>query len=375
MAGKGFVKLYESITRSSVWLESNETRLVWITMLVVANAEGIVEASVGGLAHLARVSKPECRAALDILEGPDDDSRSPEHEGRRVERFDGGWLVLNHAKYRARQTDRNAATAERMRRYRERKKAADSPGRVVTRNVTVVTRNESNERPVTHQKTEVRVQKQKAEAEADSHQHGAMPVTRDVTRSSRDVAEREDSAPPTLAPEDVADAANDSEVREIGVTVGPPAGSPEAARLYADPNPWIAEIDGRRAAYVAQLPYEQQHLVPPLNFGGRDQEVRADSRRTLVAALVALGLVGVVAVLEHAWARAARGELDPKFMATSMRSAGAWGMRVKEHGEFLVSEKRRSDRAAALANPPAEPEHEVMSADEFPELPNFAVPL
>jgi hypothetical protein len=153
----GFVKLYQSITRSSVWGESHETRLVWITMLVEANADGIVEASVGGLAHLARVTKAECEAALAVLSAPDEDSRSPEHEGRRIRKVDGGWLVLNHAKYRARQSKRNAQAAERMRRYRERK-----------RNERNVTRNAANVAAGSHQKAE-------ADADADL-------VTRPVTQ-------------------------------------------------------------------------------------------------------------------------------------------------------------------------------------------------
>ena len=143
----GFVKIYASITRSSVWLESNETRLVWITMLVAAGPDGVVEASVGGLAHLARVTKAECRAALDVLEAPDADSRSEEHDGRRVEKVDGGWLVLNHAKYRERQSDRNAKAADRQRRWRERKRDA------ALRDIS-----ETHVTPSSHQKSEVRSQ-------------------------------------------------------------------------------------------------------------------------------------------------------------------------------------------------------------------------
>lgn len=114
----GFVKVYDTILHSSVWLESNEARLVWLTMLIMADADGHVAASVGGLAHAARVGKKACREALDVLEAPDEDSRSPEHDGRRIERVDGGWFVLNHSKYRQRQT----TSAERMRVWRAKKR-------------------------------------------------------------------------------------------------------------------------------------------------------------------------------------------------------------------------------------------------------------
>ena len=122
-------------------------------MLVAAGPDGVVEASVSGLAHLARVSKAECRAALDVLENPDEDSRSPEHDGRRVEKVAGGWLVLNHAKYRERQSQSNAQAAERMRQYRER-----------LRNERNVTRNSANVQPGSHQK-----QSSEAEAEAENN--------------------------------------------------------------------------------------------------------------------------------------------------------------------------------------------------------------
>ena len=47
----------------------------------------------------------QVRAALDLLESPDDESRSPEEQGRRIIRMDEhrawGWLVVNYVKYRS----------------------------------------------------------------------------------------------------------------------------------------------------------------------------------------------------------------------------------------------------------------------------------
>ena len=97
---KPFTKLFASIVSSSIWRSSKETKIVWVTMLAMADKEGEVWASVGGLADMARITKEECRKALDELLLPDDDSRTTEHEGRRIERVDGGWRVLNYVKYR-----------------------------------------------------------------------------------------------------------------------------------------------------------------------------------------------------------------------------------------------------------------------------------
>jgi hypothetical protein len=56
-----------------------------------------------GLAALSRVSLEDCIAAVEQLSGPDKWSRTQEHEGRRIAPADGGWVLLNHGKYRAAQ--------------------------------------------------------------------------------------------------------------------------------------------------------------------------------------------------------------------------------------------------------------------------------
>lgn len=96
-----FTKLFTSITESTVWFEPDSTRLVWITMLAMADRKGRVFASVPGLAHRARVTEEQCEAALKCFLSPDTKSRTKDHEGRRIEEIDGGWVLLNHEKYRS----------------------------------------------------------------------------------------------------------------------------------------------------------------------------------------------------------------------------------------------------------------------------------
>ena len=119
----GFVKIYESILTSSVWMESHATVRVWLTMLARADANGYVAASVPGLAHIAHVTREECESALAVLLAPDADSRTKEHDGRRIEVVDGGWVVLNHKKYRDLRTADQVSGAERVKRHREKLKA------------------------------------------------------------------------------------------------------------------------------------------------------------------------------------------------------------------------------------------------------------
>jgi hypothetical protein len=97
----GYTKLFSSILASTIWREPDHVRVVWITMLAMVNRNGIVEASVPGLADMARVSVEQCEDALNILRSPDAYSRTKDNDGRRVQDVDGGFLLLNYAKYRA----------------------------------------------------------------------------------------------------------------------------------------------------------------------------------------------------------------------------------------------------------------------------------
>lgn len=97
----GYTKLFNSILASTIWRADDKTRIVWITLLAMADRHGIAEASIPGLADFARVSIPDCERALAELAAPDTYSRSHEHDGRRIEAIDGGFRLLNHAKYRA----------------------------------------------------------------------------------------------------------------------------------------------------------------------------------------------------------------------------------------------------------------------------------
>jgi hypothetical protein len=52
---------------------------------------------------MARLSIEDTQRALAKLESPDAFSRTASNEGRRLQKIDGGWLVLNHGMYRDRE--------------------------------------------------------------------------------------------------------------------------------------------------------------------------------------------------------------------------------------------------------------------------------
>lgn len=113
-----FTKLDHGIIHSSIWFESLATRILWITILALKDENGFVGASRQGLRNAANISEDEFEKGLLCLESPDKDSRSSDYEGRRIEKIDGGWVVLNHEKYRVHEDVRREKARERMRALR-----------------------------------------------------------------------------------------------------------------------------------------------------------------------------------------------------------------------------------------------------------------
>ena len=117
-----YTKLFSSIITSTIWMEDDKTRILWITLLAMADQHGEVYSSIPGLARVAGMTVGEAVAALEKLLGPDGYSRTPDYEGRRIAPIEGGWELLNHAKYRllASRDDAKSANAARVRRHRSR---------------------------------------------------------------------------------------------------------------------------------------------------------------------------------------------------------------------------------------------------------------
>ena len=134
-ADMAFTKLFSEILDSTIWQETNETRLVWITMLAMADKYGDVLSSIPGLADRAKVSLKDCEAALKCLMSPDPYSRTKDHEGRRIEEVDGGWNLLNHGKYRRKMNEEERREYNRVKQaeYRARKKKGQASNSVSKR--------------------------------------------------------------------------------------------------------------------------------------------------------------------------------------------------------------------------------------------------
>jgi hypothetical protein len=165
-----FVKLDCGILNSTLWSEK-ECREVFLTALLMAEPHeltepapqiavdslqttgfvvppgwyGFIPAAGVGILHRAGIDREAGIEALRQLGEPEATSRTPDFEGRRLVRIDGGYILLNYMKYR----DRDYTSAQRSKRYRERlaSRRDKSP----------------SHRDITQAEAEAEVQKQKKE--------------------------------------------------------------------------------------------------------------------------------------------------------------------------------------------------------------------
>ena len=116
----GFTKLVPEIIHSSLWNESSDIRIVWITMLAVKDENGYVQGDSRTLSRLANVSREAASEALELFQQQDEGSKTPDNGGRRICKAPGGWIVLNHHVYRASDDVQREKTRDRVRRFREK---------------------------------------------------------------------------------------------------------------------------------------------------------------------------------------------------------------------------------------------------------------
>ncbi len=142
-----FNKLSSSIIQSTLWCQPDPTRILWITMLAMSDSTGRVFASKPGLAHIARISLEDCLTALETFLSPDEYSRTELYEGRRIEVIEGGWRLLNHAKYRD-QVDTESVRESKRRwaeKHRAKVKAQSKSITIHTDNVNIAPQKKAND--------------------------------------------------------------------------------------------------------------------------------------------------------------------------------------------------------------------------------------
>lgn len=104
---------------SSIWLDGTpEERTLWVWLLGNCEDDGVVRHRELGIADGAKLPRAVVEAALAKFSQPDPDSRTREHEGRRIDRTDDGFVrVLNYGTYRSKDY-----STPRWRKWKERQR-------------------------------------------------------------------------------------------------------------------------------------------------------------------------------------------------------------------------------------------------------------
>ena len=159
-----YTKLFSSIIHSTIWREPDHVRLLFITMLAMKERDGTVQSSLPGLADAARISIEQTEDGLARLSAPDPYSRNPDFEGRRIEKCDGGWHMLNAEYYRDKmnEDDRRAYQAQWIREKRSKHKNVDEKLNKVDKS-TMFTQSESESESESESKSKAKKNKEEEE--------------------------------------------------------------------------------------------------------------------------------------------------------------------------------------------------------------------
>jgi hypothetical protein len=89
-----------SLFAGLLWLKSVEARIVFITMLAMMDRKtGMVSSDIPGISVTANLPLAGAIKALKELESASPDLAHTVHEGRLIEKVDGGWIILGHEAY------------------------------------------------------------------------------------------------------------------------------------------------------------------------------------------------------------------------------------------------------------------------------------
>lgn len=120
-----YVKLFCSIYQGTLRGNSHGL-LVFTNLLAHADKAGVVDVHPRAIAEEVGLPVDDVRSTLVMLESPDDESRSPEEQGRRIVRTDAhrawGWRIVNYEKYRSIRSEEDRREQNRLAQERWRNK-------------------------------------------------------------------------------------------------------------------------------------------------------------------------------------------------------------------------------------------------------------
>ena len=121
--------IFSKIVDSSIWSEPDYVCKVFVTMLALKDSDQVVRHTAFALGRKCWPGDLQAEArvldALNILSSPDKRRIEPQlHEGRRIQKVEGGWFILNGQQYEdmMRSINRRAYKAAKQAEYRAKSK-------------------------------------------------------------------------------------------------------------------------------------------------------------------------------------------------------------------------------------------------------------
>lgn len=129
-----FVKLFTQILDSSI-ADDRRLRHFFTDLLLCADPKGYVMMTESAIARRIGTTLEEVEWGIAELEKPDPRSKTPDMEGRRIERLEGtgyGWRIINFEAYKFLKSadEMREKTKERVRKHRENKALQSGNGAV-----------------------------------------------------------------------------------------------------------------------------------------------------------------------------------------------------------------------------------------------------
>ena len=119
----GYTPIFSKIVDSSLWEEPDCVVKVFLTMLAKKDGDNVVRGNAFNISRWAKKTEAETLEALKVLSSPDTRRIEPQpFEGRRIEKVDEGWRLLNGEFYQnlMRDINRRAYKARKQSEYRSK---------------------------------------------------------------------------------------------------------------------------------------------------------------------------------------------------------------------------------------------------------------
>lgn len=114
MYSKVFRSIYDG-TLADNW----QAMVTFQQLLILANEDGVVDMTLTSISRTTGIPMDILAAGVSVLEAPDEGSRTPDMEGRRIVRLDShrewGWFLVNWSKYRKMTTREEKKESDRAR--------------------------------------------------------------------------------------------------------------------------------------------------------------------------------------------------------------------------------------------------------------------